>query len=86
MSDHCCAGAGGKTALNDRRWRRILWAALLINAAMFGVEIAAGVAADSRALQADALDFARSSPCRKASRRVKARAILMCLAWARQGC
>ena len=57
MSDHCCAGASGKTALNDPRWRRILWAALLINAAMFGVEIVAGVAADSRALQADALDF-----------------------------
>ncbi len=57
MSDHCCAGASGKTALNDPRWRRILWAALVINAAMFGVEIVAGVAADSRALQADALDF-----------------------------
>jgi Co/Zn/Cd efflux system component len=57
LSDHCCAGASGKTALNDPRWRRILWAALLINAAMFGVEIVAGVAADSRALQADALDF-----------------------------
>ena len=57
MSDHCCAGASGKTALNDPRWRRILWAALLINAAMFAVEIVAGVAADSRALQADALDF-----------------------------
>jgi Co/Zn/Cd efflux system component len=57
LSDHCCAGASGKTALNDPRWRRILWAALVINAAMFGVEIVAGVAADSRALQADALDF-----------------------------
>src|SRR3546814_6780507 len=39
------------------KWRRILWFALIINAAMFGVEIVAGVAADSRALQADALDF-----------------------------
>ena len=57
MSDHCCAGASGKTALNDPRWRRILWLALLINAAMFAVEIVAGVVADSRALQADALDF-----------------------------
>lgn len=57
MADHCCAGASGKTALADPRWRRILWIALLINAAMFGVEIVAGVAADSRALQADALDF-----------------------------
>ena len=57
MADSCCAGASGKTALNDPRWRRILWIALLINAAMFGVEIVAGVSADSRALQADALDF-----------------------------
>lgn len=57
MSDQCCAGASGKTALNDPRWRRILCIALLINAGMFAVEIVAGVAADSRALQADALDF-----------------------------
>ena len=35
----------------------ILWIALIANAAMFLVEIIAGVAADSRALQADALDF-----------------------------
>ncbi|WP_422060374.1 cation transporter [Sphingopyxis sp.] len=57
MADQCCAGKSGKTALNDPRWRRVLWIALVINAAMFGVEIVAGVAADSRALQADALDF-----------------------------
>lgn len=57
MADQCCASASGTTALNDPRWRRILWIALVINAAMFGVEIVAGVAADSRALQADALDF-----------------------------
>lgn len=42
---------------NDPRWRAILWIALLANAAMFLVEIVAGLAADSRALQADALDF-----------------------------
>ena len=57
MAGHCCGGAAGKSALNDPRWRRILWIALIINAAMFGVEIVMGVAADSRALQADALDF-----------------------------
>lgn len=57
MADHCCASSSGTTALNDPNWRRILWIALIINAAMFGVEIVAGVAADSRALQADALDF-----------------------------
>lgn len=43
--------------LNDPRWRRALWIALAINLAMFGGEIFAGVAAGSRALQADALDF-----------------------------
>ncbi|WP_338426107.1 cation transporter [Sphingopyxis kveilinensis] len=57
MADHCCGSKSGTTALSDPRWRRILWIALVINAAMFGVEIVAGVAADSRALQADALDF-----------------------------
>ena len=57
MADQCCAGKSGATALNDPKWRRILWIALLINGAMFLVEIVAGVAADSRALQADALDF-----------------------------
>jgi Co/Zn/Cd efflux system component len=57
MADSCCAGKSGTTALNDPGWRRVLWIALIVNAAMFGVEIVAGVAADSRALQADALDF-----------------------------
>jgi Co/Zn/Cd efflux system component len=42
---------------NDPRWRRILWIALIVNAVMFFVEMIAGAAADSRALQADALDF-----------------------------
>ena len=37
--------------------RRILWIALVLNAAMFVVEAGAGLAANSVALQADALDF-----------------------------
>ena len=41
----------------DPAYRRVLWAALAINAAMFAVEIGAGVAAGSASLQADALDF-----------------------------
>lgn len=58
MSDNCCADATGTGhALNDKRWRRILWIALILNAAMFFIEMGAGVQADSRALQADALDF-----------------------------
>ena len=41
----------------NTRYRRVLWAVLAINAAMFLVEIGAGVAAGSASLQADALDF-----------------------------
>lgn len=58
MSLSCCGTPepnGG--AHNNPRWRLILWIALIANAAMFLVEIFAGLAADSRALQADALDF-----------------------------
>jgi Co/Zn/Cd efflux system component len=58
MADDCCqAACGSDTAKADPRWRRILWIALIVNAAMFFVEMIAGAAADSRALQADALDF-----------------------------
>ena len=38
-------------------YRRVLMVALIVNFAMFAVEIGAGVAAGSAALQADALDF-----------------------------
>lgn len=38
-------------------YRRVLVAALLINAGMFGVEVVAGSLAQSQALLADALDF-----------------------------
>lgn len=58
MADNCCESAcGSETAKAEPRWRRVLWAALIVNAGMFLVEMAAGAAADSRALQADALDF-----------------------------
>jgi len=40
-----------------KRARTVLWLALVLNAAMFAVEIGAGLAAKSVALQADALDF-----------------------------
>lgn len=58
MANTCCESACGSEATKaDPRWRRILWVALIVNAAMFLVEMVAGSAADSRALQADALDF-----------------------------
>lgn len=39
------------------RYRRILWVIIAINGLMFLVEMAAGIGAQSQALQADALDF-----------------------------
>jgi Co/Zn/Cd efflux system component len=41
----------------DQRWRRVLWVALAVNGVMFAVEMVAGLAGGSKALQADALDF-----------------------------
>lgn len=57
MSD-CCSGvcASAKQAV-DPRYRRILWIALVVNAVMFGVELAGGLAGNSVALLADAVDF-----------------------------
>jgi len=52
--DTCASNAAPKA---DPAWRRALWIALIINAGMFAAEIAAGLAAGSSALQADALDF-----------------------------
>ena len=58
MADSCCESAcASPSALNDPRWRRALWIALGLNAGMFVIEFAAGASADSRSLQADALDF-----------------------------
>ena len=59
MSADCC-GHDHHHADPERRnpaYRRVLWLVLAINAGMFLVEIAAGVAAGSASLQADALDF-----------------------------
>ncbi|MGD9882591.1 cation transporter [Reyranella sp.] len=49
--DHCDPDDGGPA------YRRALWLVLSINAAMFAVEIGAGLIAGSASLQADALDF-----------------------------
>ncbi len=56
MNLQCCSPNDLGDALNAR-YRRVLWCALAINAAMFLVELAAGLAAGSASLQADALDF-----------------------------
>lgn len=54
----CSSCASTKpNASNSPAWRRALWIALAVNAAMFAAEMAAGIAGGSKALQADALDF-----------------------------
>lgn len=58
MSDSCCSHGCAPTAqAPSARYRRVLWAALTINAAMFAVELAAGLQAGSVSLLADAVDF-----------------------------
>lgn len=58
MSAHCCHQPKEATQnQQDSQYRRILWIVLAINAGMFLFEIAAGFAAGSVSLQADALDF-----------------------------
>jgi Co/Zn/Cd efflux system component len=57
MTGDCCDQCVTDEHRANPRYRRVLWAVLAINAAMFAVEIGAGVAAGSASLQADALDF-----------------------------
>lgn len=54
--DACCS-AGCRPAPPDPAFRRVLWIALVINAAMFAAELAGGIRADSASLLADAVDF-----------------------------
>src|SRR5215218_11056632 len=56
MSAHCC-GHGHDHGAASPPYRRILWAALAVNLAMFAIEIGAGLAAQSVSLLADSLDF-----------------------------
>src|SRR5438477_6554485 len=57
--DECCSpppvNLGGSK--KSEAYRLVLWTVLATNAAMFAVEVIAGLAAESAALQADALDF-----------------------------
>lgn len=52
--DSCCPAPSPSAS---PAYRRVLWIALFVNAAMFAIEVVAGVAAESVSLQADALDF-----------------------------
>ena len=60
MSAHCCEHETPKPAqiANLTRYRRVLWIALAVNAAMFAVELSAGFTSGSLSLIADAIDFA----------------------------
>jgi len=54
------AGCGCDDVVFDglsKRYRRVLWLVIAINAVMFVIEMSAGLAAGSMALRADALDF-----------------------------
>jgi Co/Zn/Cd efflux system component len=59
MGAACCAGESQRQPPEapDPHYRRVLWAALGINLAMFVVEILASLTAGSVSLRADALDF-----------------------------
>lgn len=55
MSAGCCSEKRFDGA--SAAYKRALWIVILLNGSMFGVEIMAGLLAQSQALQADALDF-----------------------------
>ena len=58
MSAHCHHDHDhGAPASADPRYRRILWIALAVNAAMFVLELGAGLRSGSASLLADAIDF-----------------------------
>src|SRR5215813_4289488 len=58
MSLNCCEHCHDNDPhRGNPAYRRVLWGVLAINAAMFAVEVGAGLAAGSASLQADALDF-----------------------------
>lgn len=54
MSAHCCPPPPPSA---DPAYRKVLWIALLLNAAMFAVEIAGSLQSGSVSLLADAIDF-----------------------------
>lgn len=57
MSASCGHHHDHGAAARDGKFRRVLWVALVVNAAMFVVELATAQAAGSTALLADSVDF-----------------------------
>jgi Co/Zn/Cd efflux system component len=60
MSAHCCEHdtPAPQTVIDLPRYRRVLWVALVVNAAMFAIEIIGGIQAGSLSLLGDAVDGA----------------------------
>ena len=57
MAKDCCDSGCSTNQLITPRYRKILWIALIINLAMFVIEIVSGLNANSVSLLADAIDF-----------------------------
>lgn len=57
MSDCRTGTCSSETPPIDPMYRRVLWIALVVNAAMFFIELAGGLRAESASLLADAVDF-----------------------------
>jgi Co/Zn/Cd efflux system component len=57
MSAHCCSPTAEAAQAIAPRYRRVLWIALALNAAMFFAELGASWTSNSVALIADAIDF-----------------------------
>ncbi|OUR96940.1 cation transporter [Halobacteriovorax marinus] len=57
MSKSCCQAKGEDLKLLAQKQKKVLWAVLIINAAMFFVEYISGFLSNSQALMADSLDM-----------------------------
>ena len=57
MAKPCCDHACDADVAQTARYRKVLWAALAINLAMFFVEVLGGFKSGSVSLMADAIDF-----------------------------
>ena len=57
MGAHCCHQDHEPQVRPDPKYRRILWIALIVNAAMFVIEIVFSIRSGSVSLLADAIDF-----------------------------
>ena len=57
MAKECCDSGCNSNQLLTPRYRKILWIALVVNLAMFLVEVLSGFNAHSVSLMADAIDF-----------------------------